>query len=209
MRGSLQRNIAARLALLPAMALVIVVWRHRFDFGARPPTRWGSAWCAGLFLLVVVAVSVYPGVGSPSGARWANQGLAALFEELLFRGLMMGALLRYGAWPALIWSSVLFGAAHGQPALGEPSLANLGYVVYAGSIGFLLGAVRLHAGSIFLPLVIHAVINASGTANAAPLIEAWPPAVRVLTGALALAVGIWIMLPRMQGSSAPVVRLDQ
>lgn len=204
-----QGQIPIKLTLLWMVVLVIVIWRHRFDFGARLPGRWESTWAAGPFALVLVAVNVYPGVQPPpSGAYLADHEIAALGEELLFRGLMMGMLLRYGAWPALIWSSVLFGVAHGPPVISDPSLMNLAYVVYSALVGFVLGAVRLHSGSILLPWVMHAAQNTSDAVSAGGYSDASLLATRVLTGALALPAGLWIMSQCRQGGSQPVVRLD-
>ncbi len=40
---------------------------------------------------------------------------APLTEELFFRGLIFGGLLRWGVWPAAAISSLVFGAAHFDP----------------------------------------------------------------------------------------------
>ncbi len=74
-------------------------------------------------------------------------------EEILFRGLLFGALApRIGVIAGAIISAVLFGAVHGDPVL-FPTLAALGLVAalaYAAT------------GNLLVPIVLHALNNALG-----------------------------------------------
>jgi len=115
--------------------LVQEVWPISFDVLARlhrllnPTTWWGGITA----LLAVVLV-------------------APVTEELLFRGWLMQDLkTRYGATPALIWSSVVFGLAH----IGLPQS-----VPYAMIGGLVLGAVALRTGSTLASIAMHAGVNA-------------------------------------------------
>jgi len=81
--------------------------------------------------------------------------LVAGFEELLFRGALVGALAAgYGVSPWLLAaaSSVLFGLGHGVQGRAG--------VVVAGLLGFALAAALVLTGSLLVPLVAHYVVNA-------------------------------------------------
>lgn len=78
--------------------------------------------------------------------------VAPVTEELLFRGWLMQELkTRYGTAPALVWSSIVFGLAHGFLPQAVP---------YAILGGFLLGAVALRTGSTLASIAMHAGVNA-------------------------------------------------
>ncbi|RMF72849.1 MAG: CPBP family intramembrane metalloprotease [Planctomycetota bacterium] len=96
----------------------------------------GSAWGAwGAFWLTVAATITTP-----------------LYEELAFRGLLLGALYRVlgGAWPAIILSAVLFGFVHAQPQDVLPLI----------TFGVVLGYLRLRTRSLSVCVLTHALFNA-------------------------------------------------
>ncbi len=74
---------------------------------------------------------------------------APLVEEPMFRGFVLHGWLPVGGGAAALASGVLFGMLHGQ-------LAQLVSLVI---VGVLLGVVALRSGSIFPPMVLHAVFN--------------------------------------------------
>lgn len=81
----------------------------------------------------------------------------AVAEELLFRGLLQGALRpRLGGAGAVAGSALLFGAAHLDPA----------HALGAAVLGLYLGALRELTGSIRAGLVCHAVNNTVAVATA-------------------------------------------
>lgn len=98
---------------------------------------------------------------APDDARgWALLLLVGLpavagFEELLFRGALVGALAAgYGVspWALAVGSSVLFGLAHGaQGAMG---------MALAGALGLALAAGFVLTGSLLVPVAAHFVVNA-------------------------------------------------
>lgn len=77
---------------------------------------------------------------------------AGICEEILYRGLLMGALTAgIGLWPAVLVSSVVFGLGHAyQGAAG---------VVRVSAIGVVLALVTVFSGSVFAAIVLHAVID--------------------------------------------------
>jgi membrane protease YdiL (CAAX protease family) len=114
--------------------LVQEVWPLSFDELARrhrlinPTTWWGGV--SALLALVLVA---------------------PVTEELLFRGWLLQDLKeRYGTGPALVWSSLLFGLVHIEPAA----------ILYATLGGLVLGAVALRTKSTLGSIAMHAGVNA-------------------------------------------------
>lgn len=96
----------------------------------------------------------------------------ALFEELMFRGVLLALLLRVtSVVPAVVVSSALFGLWHILPTmsalrvndLAEGAAATFGAVSGAVIVtavgGALLCALRLHTGSLIAPVLTHTATN--------------------------------------------------
>lgn len=100
----------------------------------------------------------------------------ALFEEYLFRGVLVALLLRQVApAQALALSSLLFGAWHVFPALGDVGDGGLwrdGSVivpvtfVVTGAAGALLAWLRIRSGSLLAPFLVHALVNSTALVGA-------------------------------------------
>ena len=77
---------------------------------------------------------------------------AGLGEEVLFRGLVMGAILLWlGPLPAILASSLLFGALHWvTPA----------YAAHATLLGLYLGGLYVLTGTLLVPILVHAIYDA-------------------------------------------------
>ncbi|TVR67470.1 MAG: CPBP family intramembrane metalloprotease [Spirochaetaceae bacterium] len=77
---------------------------------------------------------------------------AGVGEEVLFRGLVMGAILLWlGPLPAVLASSLLFGALHWvTPA----------YAAYATLLGLYLGGLYILTGTLLVPIIVHAIYDA-------------------------------------------------
>jgi hypothetical protein len=88
---------------------------------------------------------------APAGSVALVSVLAGLGEELLFRGVIQGWLEGWiGAWPALLFASVLFGAAHA---------VSLAYGILAAVIGLYLGWLYQHTGNLAIPMIVHALYD--------------------------------------------------
>lgn len=85
------------------------------------------------FLLSVFAMAVFP----------------ALLEEFLFRGVIMGSLLKFGKPFAIFTSSLLFGLVH----------QNLVQIPFAFLVGLVLAFVVLETGSIWTGVLVHFLNN--------------------------------------------------
>jgi len=118
----------------------------------------------------------------------------AVCEELLFRGVVLPALVRpLGAAAAVLATAVLFGAIHLDAAGGALSLYRVPFAI---AVGIGLGALRLRAGTTTAPIVAHALLNAA-TFAAAPFTDdpaQGLPEARPLVGAALFAAGLAVAL---------------
>lgn len=77
--------------------------------------------------------------------------LPAIFEELIFRGIIYHSFRKYHIGRALLFSALLFGCMH----------MNLNQFLYAVVIGFFFALIVEATGSILASITIHFVINTS------------------------------------------------
>lgn len=89
--------------------------------------------------------------------------LSGFVEEILFRGLILHALLPTGIWRAALLSAALFGGMHMLNALSFPSPAYaLLQVGYAAAIGFTYAALVIRTGAIWPLILAHFLTNFAG-----------------------------------------------
>jgi len=89
--------------------------------------------------------------------------IAPVFEEIWVRGIMYDALKPFGCGIAIVISSVIFGLMHGSFQM----------LFYTTALGFALGYIRYATGSIFVPTILHFIINsvAAGLLLLSSLVE--------------------------------------
>lgn len=75
--------------------------------------------------------------------------LAPLFEEFIFRGMILQNLRKYGNVFAVIVSSALFGILHG----------NFAQTPFAFLVGVALALIVLETGSIWVSILVHCLVN--------------------------------------------------
>lgn len=125
------------------------------------PTEFPSGLALGLALfstvmLVLWILGVYQpsGYGSltPLAAGFVNSLLAAIVEEILFRGFLFRLIEKLiGLWGALLITSALFGAAHAF----NPGATLGSSIAIALEAGLLLGAVYAWKHRLWLPMGLH------------------------------------------------------
>ncbi len=135
-------GIATQLAILPLLYMPLEsIWPATFsddDIEKRARELWGDPSSVGMALLILVVV-----VGAP------------LVEELVYRGLLQGALGRrltqWRGWLAMALVALFFALIHFSP------------VEYPGLflVGLVLGACALRTGRLGLGIVTHAAFNAT------------------------------------------------
>ena len=77
---------------------------------------------------------------------------AGVCEEILYRGLLLAVLSPVvGTWPAVLLSSLIFGLGHAyQGASG---------IIKTTVIGLVMALLAVFSGSLFVPMLLHAVID--------------------------------------------------
>jgi uncharacterized protein len=198
-RGYVVRNLLATGALVWLASLVPLSFA---DLGLAPEAlpegwRWGRL----VALAAAVAVALAAGFADrlrPVAALLADRRAAlpfrdlviavlvriplgtALFEEVLFRGVLLAGLLQLGSVAfAVAWSSIAFGLWHVAPtivALRENDVAPrspaglraiLGAVLVTTVAGVGFAALALVSGSLLAPFLAHWAANAFGLLAAA------------------------------------------
>ncbi|MBR4131333.1 MAG: CPBP family intramembrane metalloprotease [Oscillospiraceae bacterium] len=138
-------------------------------------------------LLSPGSVDLVSDLASASGASLetvvAFVVLAPVFEELVFRKVLVDRVLPYGEWPAILFSGLTFGLFHG----------NLTQFFYAFLLGMILAFVYVRTGNILHTIGIHACINFLG--GVLPILA---PAATFLVMLVALAGVILFFLYRKQ-----------
>lgn len=79
--------------------------------------------------------------------------ITPIFEELMFRKLIVDRLLPYSEWLALITSALFFGLMHG----------NFYQFFYAAFLGMLFSYVYIKTGNILHTIAMHMIINFTGS----------------------------------------------
>lgn len=136
----------------------------------------------------------------------------AVFEELLFRGVALAALLRALATPAaVIGSSALFAIIHLDFSGSGPTLYRVPFAMAVG-VGFAL--LRLRTGSLLPSMLAHAVVNATTFVAAlqeqptGPLPDPRPGfGAALLLGGAAAFVLVFTRTPRAAAGAAKPARL--
>lgn len=172
------------------------------DLGlSRTTTRTGLRWSAVIMAAVVAVIGI--GLALPATRElFLNPGYAdlhrallgafvliplqtVLAEELLFRGVMLGAMLRrHSPWFAIIAQALLFGLWHvvsstgladGNRGIGDlvgdgivgTLLGIAGAVVFTGVSGVVFGWLRVRTGSLLPCIALHWAANGAGAVAAA------------------------------------------
>ena len=78
--------------------------------------------------------------------------LAPIFEELIFRKIMMDRLSAFGGGVAICFSAVAFGLFHG----------NFSQIFYATAVGIVLGYVYHRTGKVIYTVILHGMLNFVG-----------------------------------------------
>ncbi|MGI9643024.1 MAG: CPBP family intramembrane glutamic endopeptidase [Acidimicrobiia bacterium] len=187
--------------LAVAAGLVLLALRSGLDLATlglqRSDARSGLAWGAGASLIVAAVIAVAVLVPASRGFfeddrvltdnsfnRWFVPVVriplgTALFEEVLFRSVLLGALLTLVApWRAAAISACAFGVWHIVPALEAADGSAvavlgevLGIVVVTTVAGMAFAALRLWSGSVVAPTLAHVATNSFAYAAALVALE--------------------------------------
>jgi CAAX protease family protein len=186
------------MAVAAVVALALWMSGRAFrSYLALEPIRWGIvarsvgyglvAYVAFVFLLGFLTTLLNGSghaAGAPAGGKvtlnsamilflvsyWTLLVVAApIVEEMLFRGLIYRGLeAKFGAFPTIAFTSVLFGLVH-YPGFGWPR------VIAAGCLGVVFGLMRWRTGTTTASIVAHTAVNftAASVYTALILVAAW------------------------------------
>ena len=96
-----------------------------------------------------------PLVPRTQGERTAFTALsitAGICEEILYRGLLLGALQAVvGLWPAVILSSIIFGLGHAYQGKAG--------IFKTGAVGLVMALLVVFSGSLWIAILVHSVVD--------------------------------------------------
>lgn len=172
-------NLAMAVGLL-AIVTFVMRWRDLKFVAPRPASSLRLLWFPALYLALFALLPAVLGLPPATTVVFiaANTLLVGLSEEWMFRGvLFQGLRSRLPMWPAILLTSVLFGAVHVLNVIGTGQLVEaIIQAVAAFMSGMLLIALLIRTGSIWVPIVYHAlwdlgtfVSSAARPADAAPV----------------------------------------
>ena len=149
------------LALAAAALAVRIGWRAVEPAGGRVRDA--------RLLALPALFAALPLAGGLRMAGWASLAFLVVMElvvgfseELVFRGLILRALLPSGATRAVLVSSALFGLVHlGNIVYGASVAVTLFQVVGACAFGIGMAAIVLRGGALWPAMLIHALANAA------------------------------------------------
>jgi len=126
---------------------------------ADPPSSWRLVWFPLLIILVFVSIAVVQGLppGQVVFFILINSLLVGFEEELMFRGILFqGLLTRFNIWPAILLTSLLFGAVHASNGFITGDFAGAMVQVLQASLASIwFLALRLRTRSIYPAMLMH------------------------------------------------------
>jgi membrane protease YdiL (CAAX protease family) len=175
-KGPLWNVIAAFLFLV--LVIITAGWRD-MKFGAPDPmSSLRIMWFPALYVIAFLSMAGLLGLPPLSLMLliFLSTAFVGLSEETMFRGVLFEALrTRVKIWPAMIWTSILFGSVHILNALTTGEFLNALLQAFTATLsGFAFIAILVRTGSIWPAIIYHALwdfgtfaISASSEASGA------------------------------------------
>jgi hypothetical protein len=154
---------AWQIILAAAFVLAVTLWKGwGNETGLRPIRHPGTlrlAWFPALYILAGLAAATALGLPPATVMLWVfiNTLFVGFSEELMFRGVLLQAFRsRYSIWPAVIITSLMFGAVHSLNIFTTGEVAqSLIQSCAAALSGLIFMALRLRTGSIWPGMLLH------------------------------------------------------
>lgn len=153
-------NIAMAIGLL-ALATFALRWRDLKFVAPRPPGSLRILWFPALYLLLFIVLAGALGLPPPGTLVFValNTAMVGISEEWMFRGvLFQGLRSRLPMLPSILVTSALFGAVHVLNVLVTGQMVE---AVVQSAAAFLSGivliALLIRTGSLWVPIVYHAL----------------------------------------------------
>lgn len=158
-RGPLWNVVVAFLFLVAV--ILVAGWRDLKFVVPKPMSSLRIMWLPALYILSFLGLAAL--IGLPPLGLTLMILLSTIFvglsEEMMFRGILFQALrTRVNLWPAMIWTSVLFGSVHILNALTTGELLNAMLQAFTATLsGFAFMAILVRTGSIWPAIIYHAL----------------------------------------------------
>lgn len=175
----LVRNIYRYAASFLILGLLLKLgWAK--DAGITTPMRdWGRKWGFAAIPMLCIGLINFTAVDTgklefnlTAAVVWVLDNLAAgLFEETVLRGLCFYILYRAwgqtrrGLYSAAITQATVFGLLHMLNLRHEPTVDVGAQVIFATLIGIGFVGLVAYAKTLWVPVIVHTLINASGSLN--------------------------------------------
>jgi membrane protease YdiL (CAAX protease family) len=155
--GAVQPALAAAIVFLLA-AVAVFRW-HDVGLAAPRPRSWRALWFPAIYVVLFVMGALAAGLPPPKVVLviLANTILVGISEELACRGVLyQGLRASLAPWPAILASTLLFGAVHvfNGFATGDFRAAAI-QAVTAFMTGIAFLGIRLRTGSLYPVMVLH------------------------------------------------------
>lgn len=214
---AVQRGIGWTWVVASAFILAVVLWQGWRDVGLNhlgDARGWRLSWLPMIYIVAGLGIATVIGLPPTTILLLiaVNTLLVGFSEELMFRGAILQAFRHATSiWPAVLLTSLVFGAIH---SLNVFVTGDLKAALIQSAAAFLSGlvfiALRLRTGSLWPPIVVHALWDfATFTLGAAghrgshgnlPADAATPAAASGLTELLPVLLvlpnaiyGLWLM----------------
>ena len=165
-----EKSVTLAIGLLLSTSLLIFLYKHGLfaKYGlCRPKTSARSM----LFyapILVMLTVNLWYGVTMNYGIAETMLYILSMLcvgflEEVIFRGLLFGAMRKDSEKAAIIVSSLTFGIGHIINLIngsGAELVPNLLQVIYATAAGFMFVMIYLKTDSLLVCIAAHGIFNA-------------------------------------------------
>lgn len=203
--GGVTNGIGWTWFVAGSFILAVVLWQKWTDVGLASfpqPRSLRLIWLPMIYIVCALALATFLGL-PPAGILFLiliNTLLVGFSEELMFRGaLLQGFRRATSIWPAILLTSVVFGAIH---SLNVFITGDLKAALIQSSAAFLSGlvfiALRLRTGSLWPPIIVHGlwdfatfVLAAASPTAGQSVAEAAPH----MAGGIAQYVPILFVLP--------------
>jgi hypothetical protein len=171
-RGLSQSLILVLIATAALLALVATL-RWWTLAGFTPRSRWRELrlyWLPVVLLFVPFVGGVRMPPLSAIGLLVVAYAATAVFEEGMWRGVMLGLLRPTGVWRAVLISSLLFGLGH----LGNTALRGMSFLIVLQAFGAAIqgigfAALRLRTNTIWPLIIIHGLHDLSLQMSTLPI----------------------------------------
>lgn len=206
--GRADLDFAGALARIAVGLLLAVLFHRSFSWGS---SLTGIRWALPALIFVVWNVVYHFAIGS--GALRPDLGIAvvlglapAIFEEVIFRGIVIGKLRESGKdpWYCVLGSALLFSCIHLTNAMGMDLPSLLVQVLYSFVIGLVFGAIYFKTDDIVSVILAHAAIDISNNVFAAHPATSGIPMMAAFLIVLGIGAfyGLWLMRGAAQDQAA-------